>query len=229
MNSVSPDLHKSLLPFQEKPLLYHIIKSVPDNLMIGVILGHKSNQITDFLSITFPNKEFILIHVDDWTSNKSGTGYSLKSAFDFIDTSFWYFPCDGFYHNLDFINNAPNEDLFIVSRIKSSETQNFLTFKIEDNRVATTYLKSPDLKDVFAFTGAMRIKDKFEFFQRLNESKSSEFISIINSGALTQLTENWVDLGNSFNYSKAVGQIKFDFTKPNEFTYQLEDTIIKWW
>lgn len=229
MNSISSDLHKSLLPYKEKPLLYHIINSVPDNLIIGVILGHKSTQITDFLTITFPNKEFILINVDDWTSNKSGTGYSLKSAYDFVDTSFWYFTCDGFYYNLDFINNAPSEDLYIVSQINSNETQNFLTFKIEDNRVVTTYLKSPDLKDVFAFTGAMRIKDKFEFFQRLNESNSSEFISLINSGALTQLTKNWVDLGNSFNYSKAVGQSKFDFTKPNEFTYQLEDTIIKWW
>ena len=94
MNSISPDLHKSLLPYKEKPLLYHIINSVPDNLIIGLILGYKSSQITDFLSITFPNKEFILINVDDWTSNKSGTGYSLKSAYDFVDTSFWYFPCD---------------------------------------------------------------------------------------------------------------------------------------
>ena len=229
MKAVNPDLHKSLLPYKDKPVLYHIIKSIPDNLIIGLILGHKSDQITDFLSITFPDKKFILVYTDDWTSNESGTGYSLKSALNFVDTSFWYFPCDGVYSNLDFINITPNEDLFIVSPIKSNETQEFLTFKTKDNRVVTSYFKLPNLENIFAFTGAMRVVDKFDFFKRLDESKSSEFISIINSGALTYLTKNWVDLGNSNSYNNAIGQSKFDFSKPNEFTYQLEDSIIKWW
>jgi hypothetical protein len=76
----------------------------------------------------------------------------------------------------------------------------------------------------------MRITDKNAFFSKLLASKSNEFISVIPDNSLVCLTEYWKDLGNAEMYEDATSKIdEFDFSKTDEYTYQLNDLVIKWW
>ena len=229
MKKISSSLHKGLLPYQDKPILYHLIASIPDHLRIGLILGYKSDQIRDFIELVFPERDFTFIQVDDWTSKDSGTSPSLKSAQDFVESEFWYFPCDGVYSNMDFLEQSPGEDVFVVSEVDSSKTDHYLTFDIYENRIQKTYFKQPGRENVFAFTGAMRIADKSIFFRKLDDTDSVEFVSVIENGALTDLSKYWVDLGNVESYGEATREVVFDFSKPDEFVYQLDGKILKWW
>ena len=230
LHKVNAGINKSLLPYANKPIIYHIIEKIPVDLKIGILLGYKSQQVIDFLTIAFPEREITYIYVDDWTSSKSGTKYSLLFAHELLCKTFWYFPCDGIYENADFLFQEFLEDVFVVSKVSPNQAHYYLTFNLENKRILKQFFKSSTLIGDFAFTGVMKIIDKEVFFSKLEESKSNEFISVIPDNALVHSTKYWQDLGNSEMYQDAISKIeKFDFAKTDEFTFQLENIIIKWW
>jgi len=230
LHKVNSEINKSLLPYLNKPIIYHIIEKIPFHLKIGILLGYKSQQVKDFLSLAFPERAITYIYVDDWTSCKSGTKYSLLFARDLLSESFWYFPCDGIYESTDFIFEEFSEDVFLVSKVAQNDAYHYLTFTIEDQRILKQFFKSTKIAGDYAFTGVMKIRNKEIFFSKLEESNSKEFVAIISDKSLVHLTKNWKDLGNFEMYEDAISKTdEFDFSKNGEYTYQLSDKIIKWW
>ena len=230
LHKINSDINKSLLPYLNKPIIYHIIEKIPSNFKIGILLGYKSQQVKDFLSLAFPDREIIYIYVDDWTSSKSGTKHSLLFAHELLQKSFWYFPCDGIYENTDFLLDDFLEDVFLVSKIDKDMASHYLTFILENKRIQKQFFKSTEFTGDYAFTGVMKISDKEVFFSRLKASSSIEFISIIPEKSLVYLTDKWKDLGNAEMYENEIAKTEeFDFSKTGEYTYQLNEKIIKWW
>lgn len=230
LHNINSDINKSLLPYLGQPIIYNIIKKIPCSYKIGILLGYKSEQVKDFLTLAFPDREFIYIYVDDWTSSFSGTKYSLLFAHELLKTSFWYFPCDGVYDEIDFLFEEFAEDVFLVSKIDKTKAHHYLSFNIKGERIEKQFFKSTGVNGNYAFTGVMRISNKEVFFSRLKASDSNEFVSIITENSLVYLTNNWKDLGNSEAYQEEISKAKdFDFSKTDEYTYQLEDKVIKWW
>jgi NDP-sugar pyrophosphorylase family protein len=230
LHKVNAEINKSLLPYANKPIIHHIVEKIPVNLKIGILLGYRSQQVIDFLTFAFPEREFIFIYVDDWTSSKSGTKYSLLFAHELLCKSFWYFPCDGIYENVDFLSQEFLEDVFIVSEVSPNQAHHYLTFDLKNRRIVNQFFKSTTVTGNFAFTGVMKIIDKELFFSKLEVSKSNEFIAVIAQDSLVYTTKYWKDLGNSEMYEDAISEIEeFDFSKTDEYTYQLDNVIIKWW
>jgi choline kinase/thiamine kinase-like enzyme len=230
LHKINAEINKSLLPYANKPIIHHIIEKIPIDLKIGILLGYKSEQVKDFLTLAFPDRDIVYIHVDDWTSSKSGTKYSLLFAQQLLCKAFWYFPCDGIYENYDFLFQEYLEDVFIASKVSPDHAHHYLTFNLENRRIVEQFFKSTTVSGAFAFTGVMRITDKNAFFSKLLESKSNEFISVIPDNSLVCVTEYWKDLGNAEMYEDAISKIdEFDFSKTDEYTYQLNDLVIKWW
>ena len=64
LHKISPDINKSLLPYLNKPIIYHIIEKIPRDLRIGILLGYKSQQVEDFLNLAYPERKIIYIDVD---------------------------------------------------------------------------------------------------------------------------------------------------------------------
>jgi len=230
LHKINSDINKSLLPYLGQPIIYDIIKKIPINYQIGILLGYKSEQVRDFLTLAFPDREFIYIYVDDWSSSVSGTKYSLLFADELLKNSFWYFPCDGVYDKLDFLFKEFSEDVFLVSKIDKDKAHHYLSFSIIGERIQKQFFKSTGPSGNYAFTGVMKISNKEVFFSRLRASDSNEFVSIIPDNSLVHLTDNWKDLGNSEAYEEEISKAgDFDFSKTGEYTYQLDDKVIKWW
>jgi NDP-sugar pyrophosphorylase family protein len=164
LHKVNSEINKSLLPYLNKPIIHHIIEKIPSNFRIGILLGYKSQQVRDFLTIAYPEREFTYIYVDDWTSSKSGTKYSLTFAHKLLQKSFWYFPCDGIYQDTNFLFKEFSEDVFLVSKIDKSKAYHYLTFILEKNRILKQFFKSTEVTGDHAFTGVMKIIDKEVFF-----------------------------------------------------------------
>lgn len=230
LHKINLDINKSLLPYLNQPIIYKIIKKIPNNFKIGILLGYKSQQVRDFLSLAFPEREIIYIYVDDWTSCNSGTKYSLLFAYESLKNSFWYFPCDGVYENTDFLFKEFSEDVFLVSKVDKTKAHYYLSFTIEGERIQKQFFKSTEATGDYAFTGVMKISNKELFFSRLKASDSNEFVSIIPEQSLVYLTKYWKDLGNYEMYKEETSKAEdFDFSKTGEYTYQLSDKVIKWW
>jgi NDP-sugar pyrophosphorylase family protein len=230
LHKISNKINKSLLPYSNKPIIHHIIEKIPMDLRIGILLGYNSEQVKDYLSIAFSEQNLIYIYVDDWLSSQSGTKHSLMCAQNLLHETFWYFPCDGIYKNVDFMYQEFKEDVFVVNKVNRNKALHYLTFDIKSDRIAKQFFKSTTNAGNYAFTGAMKIKNKEKFFSKLDESKSTEFISVISNESLVYVTESWRDLGNFEMYKEALSENgDFDFSKVDEFTYQLPNKIIKWW
>lgn len=230
LHKISNKINKSLLPFSNKPIIHHIIEKIPTELKIGILLGYNSEQVKDYLSIAFPERKIIYIYVDDWWSSQSGTKYSLMCARNLLHETFWYFPCDGIYKDVDFVFKEFEEDVFVVNEVNEDESLHYLTFTIRNDRIVKQFFKLATDAGNYAFTGAMKIKNREKFFLKLDQSKSTEFISVISDNSLVHITESWRDLGNFGMYQQALSETgEFDFSKKDEFTYQLPNKIIKWW
>jgi choline kinase len=230
LHKINSQINKSLLPFKNKPIIYYIVEKIPTNLKICVLLGYRAEQVRDFLTLAFPDREIKYMYVDDWSSIKSGTRYSLLVAKRAIQKPFWYFPCDGTFEDVDFMNFEYSEDVYVVSKVKKIKAPHYLTFNIKNRRISKQFFKSTEESGAYAFTGVMKISNIKDFFTRLEKSNSREFTSAILDKSLTYSTNKWKDFGNSDIYEEQISNSGgFDFSKTGEYTYQLEDKIIKWW
>ena len=50
LHKINSDINKSLLPYLGQPIIYNIIRKIPSNYKIGILLGYKSEQVKDFLT-----------------------------------------------------------------------------------------------------------------------------------------------------------------------------------
>lgn len=232
MQTVNSEIHKGLLPYNVKPILWYIVNSISESQDIGVLLGHKATQIKYFLEISFPLRDFTFIYVDDWTSEKSGTGYSLLAAKELVNESFWYLPCDGIIDGLIIDSDFEVEfDQIFVQETEGAEASNYAWFSTQEteNNIKKFKEHTNDEK-VLAFTGVMRIKKAADFFSRLEASGSNEFIPALSEQSDLVRIKTWQDFGTPEKYHSALNESEeFNFTKSNELTYELPTTIVKWW
>ena len=229
MEGVNSEIHKSLLPIGNKSILSHIIDALPTDASIGLLLGHKSEQVTDYLKLLYPNRYFEKIYVDDWESEKAGTFRSIQCAEEFLTGPFWYFPCDGIFKR-NLLDLKFNSDHFFVQKVDSIAQSNYTVFTTENNQIKTIIPRGASDENGFVFTGIMYIEDSTKFINDLRKKGVQDFAENISIDSNVFEIDDWIDLGNPDNYTKELNKNqKFDFSKSNEITYIHENTIIKWW
>ena len=229
MTRINADLHKALLPYEGKPILWHIINQIPEDKKIGILVGYKGKQIKDFINLIFASRNIQFIEVDDWESEKSGTAYSLLKADSFLNSNFWYMPCDGIFKNVDF-NQINKKNLFFVRGIESAATNLYATYLLKDKKINQKFYKVSNVENSYAFTGIMNIINKETFFSVIREFDYLEFTDAISIGSNVEELDTWNDLGNPKAYNDALESSRdFDFSKTDEFTYVLGLEVLKWW
>jgi len=229
MGALTKNLNKALLPYKEKPIISHIIENFPDDTKFIVILGYLANQVRDFIEITYPEKDITFVEVDDFTSEKSGTGYSLKSCKHLINSPFWYVPCDT-YFNEQVVDKKDNQNIYFVKSVPENVSHLYTMLKTEHGLISDLTFKKSQNKSYKAFTGLMYIYDWSKFFSDLEKLNSNEFIYIIEKYGKTETLNSWIDFGDQISYQTALSKSqKFDFSKKDEVTYISNNKTIKWW
>ena len=229
MGNYTKNLNKALLPYKDKPVLAHIIDNFPRDTRFIIPVGYLKDQIKDFCAVAYADRNIEFIDIDDWTSSKSGTGYTLLQCKNFIDTPFWYVPCDTYFDQP--LERVRDNDCYFVKTVPEQDTHLYTmfdkknTFTIQDIK-----FKQSTPGDWQAFTGLMYIHDYRGFFTRLESSNSNEFIGIIKIGSDTATLSTWLDFGCPTIYQTALSKSqKFDFTKKDELTYICNNRVVKWW
>lgn len=229
MLEINQDLHKALLPYLSKPILWHLIEGIPQEYRIVILVGHRADQIKDFCTLAFPSRNLIYLEVDDWVSEKSGTGYSLLQARDFLKESFWYIPCDGVF-SPDIYSGAHPHNVYWTKRIDSSLSHHYKTFRSNLGKITESFHKIKNLENVIAFTGVMFIHNTAAFMREIETTQCKEFTDCIREGELVEDLPSWIDLGNPTEFRRhTVAEGDFDFSKSSEYTFECADKIIKWW
>jgi NDP-sugar pyrophosphorylase family protein len=231
MREVNANVHKALLPFKDLPILWHIINGVPQDKRIGILIGYKAEQIMDFIDLSFPNRGFIFINVEDYESHLSGTAISLMYAREYVHESFWYLPCDGYTYETATIFACKKKSTLFTSPLES--VVNPLEFTIvesKNDRLESLVYKKPykHFKNPAIFTGIMYISGANDFFSILQSAQEREFVNCLQEGIDLVLLSGWSDLGTPDEYRWNLKKLsKYDFSKPSEITYELPNLIIK--
>lgn len=228
MGNFTKNLNKALLPYTGKPVLSHIIEQFPIDTHFIIPVGYLSAQIIDFCKVAYPDRNITIVHVDDWTSKKAGTAYTLKCCREYITGPFWYVPCDTFFDE-EVLNRIDDNDCYFIKNVGAAETENYTTFDINDNKITNIFFKERTVAGP-AYTGLAFIHNYERFFSMLSSSDSVEFIDVIMPGSLVCSLDTWLDFGNSDIYELAVRETQsFDFSKPEEITYICNNKVVKWW
>jgi NDP-sugar pyrophosphorylase family protein len=229
MRELTENLNKSLLPYKNKPVISHIIESFSKNSKFIILTGHLSDQVRSFCSHVYQDRNIEFVDVDDYTSEKSGPGYSFLQCIDKIDKPFWYVPCDTYFED-EFIDKKYDENTYFTKKVDIKLSNQYTMFDIDDNRIKKIKFKQQTSESYVAFTGLMFINDWKVFIEHLKNSSSNEIISPITLGEKVANLESWIDFGNYETYKDAyVKSQKYVFSKEEEITYFTNNFVIKWW
>ena len=217
MGNFTKELNKALLPYKNKPILSHIIDQFTVDTRFIIPLGYNSSQIRDFCNISYADRNIEFVDVDDWTSENSGTAYTLKQCKNKVNTPFWYIPCDTYFNESITILDV---DRYYVKNVPSHYSSLYTMFEIAQDNITNITFKQPAPNDWCAFTGLMYIHDWKRFFDRLAVLDSTEFIYLIKAGDKITMLDSWLDFGNPTIYQTELSNSqKFDFSKKDEITY----------
>ena len=221
MAILNSTLHKGLLPYKNAPLIWHLISKIPEDLGIVILLGHKSQQIKDFVSITFPNRNIEYIEIVDYTSPNSGTAVSLIQARNKISKSFWYFPCDAYVEDeiSDLLTNSPSSDTIFVSEESSVLYPDDYTVILEDQGQVIDYQykgNTTHLENRKIFTGFMFMRNGIDFLETLEKKKYNEFVHAFHQNLKVSPLQSCKDMGSPDEYNRHLNsESNYDFSKPN--------------
>lgn len=228
MGNYTKNLNKALLPYKDKPILAHIIDQFPNDTHFIIPVGYLADQVRDFCEIAYKQKSITFLDVT-WDSAESGTGYTLLNCKDYIDSPFWYIPCDTYFDE-PVLNKASEYDCYFVKQVNQRDSHLYTMFEVNDTAIQKISFKETQPDSWSAFTGLMYIHDWSSFFSDLFKLQTNEFIGVIKPGARYKCLESWQDFGNPEIYKLALAKSqKFDFSKKDEVTYICNNRVVKWW
>ena len=166
MGALTKNLNKALLPYKEKPIISHIIENFPNDTKFIIALGYLANQVKDFIEIAYPDRDVTFVEVDDFTSEKSGTAYTLKCCKKYINSSFWYVPCDTFFDE-NVIDKISDHNIYFVKNVSEDISHLYTMLKVDHGLIVDLHFKQETNDDHKAFTGLRYIYDWQKFFTDL--------------------------------------------------------------
>lgn len=228
LGKISEFINKSLLSFDYKPILSHIIERFPDNTKFIIPAGYNKDQVKDFCELTYSDKNIEFVEIENYSESWTGPGYTVKQCLDKINSSFFYIPCDTYFNEV--LKPDYAEDTYFVKKVDQNLHVEYTTFNIKDNRIAEYQFKTDTDKSWYAFTGVMFIKDHNSFKERLINLASPEIIYTIQPNSKTEILDTWLDFGNLAIYQAEVKKTQdYDFTKTDEVTYIVNNKVVKYW
>ena len=230
--SFNGEINKALLPIDNKAVLSHIIDNFDNQQKFVIALGHKANQVKEYLKHAHPKNKFEFVIIDKYFGPGSGPGYSLLQCKKKLKCPFILTTADTIV-----IEKIPDPEENWIGVAPVKETKNYCTVRTENNFVIRIDDKTNN-DNKLAWIGLAAIKDYKIFFKSLEENQAQIKNEIQISNGLKNLINKkiktinftWYDTGTLENYLlslEALDNKKFDYSKPNEFFYLKENRVIK--
>lgn len=224
--------NKCLVRVGKKPAISYIIESYPEDIEIVITLGYFGNQVKDFLTLAYPNRNFNFIEIDKFEGEGSSLGYSILKTKDELQ-------CPFIFHAADTIITekipAPTNN-WLGTQLKENNSQ-YRTISWVPNRMIN---EKGDLDSKFAYIGLAGIYDYQLFWDSLTEEYNSNIndTSLSDCHAINKMNVKWevveyfkwLDIGNvsELKHAREVIHDKFELLdKVDESIFLFNDFVIK--
>ena len=233
-NTVFQNLHKSLLPLGNKATISRIIDNFPEETSFVIAVGHKKDQVMNYLNIAKPNTDITYIEVENYKDKGSGPGWSLLQCREQLQCPFIFLGSDTFF---DFSENNISLD---------KNGLGFGTLKWNNN--AGTYCMYSDKKGFYydrfdntnynskkCFVGIAGIKDYKTFWSSLAipemiNNEHQVLSGFKNLKSIKKINFNsWRDTGNNVSYQYVLNEYSnIVEPKPDEIIFIEGKKVLKY-
>ena len=228
--------NKSLVRIGDIPAISHIIEYYPIQTRFVITLGHYGNLVKQFLEITYPNRNFEFVEVDNFKGKGSSLGYSILQAKSNLQCPFIFHASDTIIENLEF-----NFESNFCIGAKKNETSQYTTLMVTNGYIKKINQKG-ELNFDYPYAGICGIKDYNIFWSKLenlyneNPEKTNLFEGDVINKMLNECkfkfieTHDWYDMGNTTELEKTrnhFGSSIEVLDKQNESIYFFKDFVIK--
>jgi choline kinase/mannose-6-phosphate isomerase-like protein (cupin superfamily) len=235
LKSLGEQIHKGLLPMNNKAVISHIIDKTPEEFDIIVAIGYKGNMIKEYCAAAHPDRlsKMTFVEIDNIDGKGSGPGYSTLMCKEHLQRPFYWITSDCIIDNdLPLLDNNwlglyPTSIPEIYSTAQVDSDMNIVSFKNKDKNGHD-----------YAYIGLAGILDFETFWKELETNMGtkgevvSAFYNIRKYKSFKAKMLDWYDVGTIESYMKAkklFGSGKqYSIPKTSgEFLYVVDDNFIK--
>jgi len=230
-------INKALLPYQGKAILSHIMDGFPAGTPFVIALGHRGDQVRDYLTAAHPDDNITYVTVDNYDQPGSGPGYSIWCCRKHLQQPFYFVAADTLAEFNRRESGAGN--WAGVGLLPPETAKRMCNFTANaDGFIDKIYDKTlpPNAAPVMSFAGLMFIKDYQLFWDALAKPGtvagevqiSAGLKALVAAGNLRAREVSWMDFGILDDYRRlAISPLPYDFSKTDEFIYFRADRVIK--
>jgi len=228
MGPFSRMVPKALIPYDNKPLISHIIEKFDDATRFVVACGNLGQMIKDYVSVVHADKDVVFVDIDNYAEGDTGPATSIQACAKYIRGGFLWLACDTLF---DFdISDKLDHNWIGVHPVDSTITQDYCWIEREGNDIISVQNKKPSKTAVDAFIGLMYAKDD-EYLKNLQARHAKETPEGFRGLDLKAHTvRGWKDFGTYEKWEELSSEFTdVSFPKPNELFYNDNGKIIKFW
>lgn len=243
---VGESLHKALVPLDGRAIISHMIDRTPDNVKIVIGVGHRHQQIRDYLALAHPERVFTVQYIDGWNLPDGGPGHTLVQCRPHVTGRLTFTSCDTLWDEDDNIFSPTNYSWLATAAIPAGtapERWCRVVTKLDDNHEVAYILDKVDtVVPSVAYTGLASIHPAALslFWHGIDRGRTETmetqvtggFTSLVARGDLVAKPIHWIDVGDEHAYKRAVAQVSgYDWAKLDEATYVLprQKRVVKFW
>ena len=237
LGSLTDHTNKCLVPIGRKNSLAYIIESYPLDVIFVITLGHFGDHVREFLQISYPDRFFEFVVVNNFKDQGSSLALSMLAAKNYLQQPFVFHASD----TVIYLEEIPPPTNNWIFGFKSLEADNYATFDVEEHKVLSIHEKGMTEFD-FIHIGLIGIFNFSEFWSNLEEIlKNNLFSNPTDVNVIRNLikkgiefnsieTKNWLDIGNSSALLKAKEKLSDSFItlpKVDESILFIGNSVVK--
>ena len=227
MGPFSRMVNKGLIPYDNKPLISHIMEKFNGDTKFVIACGHMGQQVKDYVSAVHTDRQVVYVDIPDYSEGHTGPATTIQHCANQINGPFFWLSCDTLF-DFDFTKHL-DHNWIGVHPVDSAIAKDYCWIEREGETITAIKNKQPSSLAVDAFVGLMYCKDStyIDNLKAVNAKEAYQgFADNLNLQAHT--VKGWRDFGT---YEKWVelskGLKEVSFPKPNEIFYRDNGKIIK--
>jgi NDP-sugar pyrophosphorylase family protein len=234
MGTFSNLVNKSLVPYNNRPLISHIFDRFDPNTQFVIAIGHLGYQVQDYVSLVHPDKNVEFVNIPDFDDNTTGPGTTIKYCAPQLPGAFMWVTCDTLFE-FDYTGKL-DHNWILVSEVDQHLSSDYCWVTRDGTSITSIHNKEHSNNSVDAFIGVMYMCDSAYISQLETKEAVLGFLPALNIKAYE--ANKWQDFGtydkwefyntNVLNLPKVDEILYIDNHKVVKFSNDIKSSQIKY-
>ena len=227
MGPFSRMVNKGLVPYNDKPLISHIIEKFPTSTKFVIACGHMGQQVKDYVSAVHNTKNVVFVDIPNYSEGITGPATTIQYCKEHLTGGFLWLACDTLFEfNWE---NRMDHNWIGVYPVDSKISQDYCWVERDGDDIVTIHNKKSSSNAVDAFIGLMYAKDTQYLDNLINRQAKETYEGFKDLPLKAHTVKNWSDFG-TYEKWQELSKVcpENSFVKPDELFYHDNGKIIKY-